>query len=173
MINKIKTLIDEEKLNERISEIAKKISNDYINEEIVLVCILKGATYFAIDLSKKITNDNIIIDFMKVSSYGSQTESSGKINFKLDLSENIENKNVIIVEDIIDTGITLNYLYNHLISKNPKSLKLCVLLDKKERRIQDINVDYIGFEIENKFVVGYGLDYDEKYRNLPYIGYIE
>ena len=173
MINEIKTLIDEEKLNKRISEIAEKISNDYINEEIVLVCILKGAVYFAIDLSKKITNDNIIIDFMKVSSYGSQTESSGKINFKLDLSENIEKKNVIIVEDIIDTGITLNYLYNHLISKNPKSLKLCVLLDKKERRIQDIHVDYIGFEIENKFVIGYGLDYDEKYRNLPYIGYIE
>lgn len=173
MINKIKTLIDEEKLNKKISEIAKKISGDYINEEIVLVCILKGAAYFAIDLSKKITNDDIIIDFMKVSSYGSQTESSGKINFKLDLSENIENKNVIIVEDIIDTGITLNYLYNHLKSKNPKSLKLCVLLDKKERRIQGIDVDYIGFEIENKFVVGYGLDYDEKYRNLPYIGYIE
>ena len=110
---------------------------------------------------------------MKVSSYGSQTESSGKINLKLDLSENIENKNVIIVEDILDTGITLNYLYNHLKSKNPKSLKLCVLLDKKERRIQDINADYIGFEIENKFVIGFGLDYDEKYRNLPYIGYIE
>lgn len=172
-MNTIKTLIDEKELNERILEIAKEISADYINEEIVLVCILKGATYFAIDLSKKITNDDIIIDFMKVSSYGSQTESSGKINFKLDLSENIENKNVIIVEDIIDTGITLNYLYNHLKSKNPKSLKLCVLLDKKERRIQDIHVDYIGFEIENKFVVGYGLDYDEKYRNLPYIGYIE
>lgn len=172
-MNAIKTLIDETKLNERISEIAKKISADYIDEEIVLVCILKGATYFAIDLSKKITNDDIIIDFMKVSSYGSQTESSGKIDFKLDLSENIENKNVIIVEDIIDTGITLNYLYNHLKSKNPKSLKLCVLLDKKERRIQDIHVDYIGFEIENKFVVGYGLDYDEKYRNLPYVGYIE
>ncbi len=173
MLNKIKILIDEEKLNKRISEIAKKISSDYINEEIVLVCILKGAAYFAIDLSKKITNDNIIIDFMKVSSYGSQTESSGKINLKLDLSENIENKNVIIVEDILDTGITLNYLYNHLKSKNPKSLKLCVLLDKKERRIQDINADYIGFEIENKFVIGFGLDYDEKYRNLPYIGYIE
>lgn len=172
-MNDIKILIDEEKINQRISEIAKEISDDYIDEEIVLVCILKGAAYFAIDLSKKITNDDITINFMKVSSYGSQTESSGKINFKLDLSENIENKNVIIVEDIIDTGITLNYLYNHLKSKNPKSLKLCVLLDKKERRIQDIPVDYIGFEIENKFVVGYGLDYDEKYRNLPYVGYIE
>lgn len=173
MLDEIKILINEEQLHSRISEIANQISKDYAGEEIVLVCILKGAVYFTIDLSKKLTNNNIILDFMKVSSYGNQKESSGKINFKLDLSENIENRNVIIVEDIIDSGITLNYLYDYLKNKNPKSLKICVLLDKKERRIQDIHVDYTCFEIENKFVVGYGLDFDEKYRNLPYVGYIE
>ena len=113
------------------------------------------------------------MDFVKVSSYGkNQRETTGNINFKLDISENIEGKNVIIVEDIIDSGITLNYLYNYLNKKNPKTLKICVLLDKKERRVKPIKVDYTGFEIDNKFVLGYGLDYDEKYRNLEYIGIV-
>lgn len=174
MLDEIKVLIEEEKIQNRIKEIANEIENDYKNEEIILVCILKGATYFAIDLSKKITNNMVILDFMKVSSYeNGATESTGKINFKLDISQNIENRNVIIVEDIIDSGFTLNYLYDYLKKKNPKTLKICVLLDKKERRKKDIKVDYTGFEIEDKFVVGYGLDYDEKYRNLPYVGYIE
>lgn len=172
MLNKINVLIDEERLNKRISEIANKISNDYKNEEIVLICILKGAAYFAVDLSKKITDSTVIIDFMKVSSYGNNTITTGKIDFKLDTSINLENKNVIIVEDIIDSGYTLNFLYNYLENKNPKTLKICVLLDKKERRKKDIKVDYTGFEIEDKFVIGYGLDYQDKYRNLPYIGYI-
>ena len=110
---------------------------------------------------------------MKVSSYGKGTETTGNVELKIDLSTNIENKNVIIVEDILDTGYTLNYLYDYLKSKNPKTLKICVLLDKKERRKKEIKVDYVGFEIENKFVVGYGLDYADKYRNLPYVGYIE
>ena len=114
------------------------------------------------------------MDFVKVSSYGiNQRESTGVINFKLDISENIENKNVIIVEDIIDSGNTLDYLYNYLKQKNPKSLKICVLLDKKEKRVKPVPVDYIGFEIDNQFVLGYGLDYDEKYRNLDYIGYLD
>lgn len=173
MLDKIKVLIDEEKLNKRIEELAIQISNDYKGEDIVLVCILKGAVYFAVDLSKKITNSEVVLDFMKVSSYGSSTQSSGKVELKVDLSSDIEGKNVIIVEDILDTGYTLDYLYNYLKSKNPRTLKICVLLDKKERREKDIKVDYAGFEIENKFIVGYGLDYDEKYRNLPYIGYIE
>lgn len=169
-----KILINEEKLIKRVEELANQISKDYENKEIILVCVLKGASYFAIDLSKKITDCDVIMDFLKISSYGvNNRETTGKINFKLDISENIENKDVIIVEDIIDSGITLNYLYDYLKEKNPKSLKICVLLDKKERRKKDINVDYIGFEIENKFVLGYGLDYDEKYRNLPYIAYIE
>lgn len=172
-MEKINVLIDEESLDKRIKELAEKISKDYKNEEIVLVCILKGAVYFSVELSKKITNNTVILDFMKVSSYGNNTETTGKINFKLDTSIELENKNVIIVEDIIDSGLTLNYLYDYLKKKNPRTLKICVLLDKKERRKKDIKVDYTGFEIEDKFVLGYGLDYQEKYRNLPYIGYIQ
>ena len=171
-MSKIKTLISKRDLNKRIGEIAGEISKDFNKEPILIVCILKGATYFAIDLSKKIKNNNVEIDFMKISSYNG-TESTGKVSISLDISTNIEGRNVIIVEDIIDSGISLNYLYNHLIEKKPKSLKIAVLLDKKERRKKDINVDYIGFVIEDKFVVGYGLDYDEQYRNLDYIGYIE
>lgn len=159
MLEKINVLIDEETLQNRINELAEEISNDYKNEDIILICILKGSIYFTVDLSKKITCNSIILDFMRVSSYeNTATESSGKINFKLDISENIKNKNVIIVEDIIDSGFTLNYLYNYLREKNPKTLKLCTLLNKPERRKIDIKVDYTGFEIDNKFVVGYGLD---------------
>ena len=168
----IKVLINEEKIKNRIKEIAQEILKDFKNEEIVLICILKGATYFAIDLSKEL-NNNLILDFMKVNSYGEGLESSGKIDFKLDINTDIKDKNVIIVEDIIDSGLTLNYIYDYLVKKNPKNLKICVLLDKKERRVKHIDVDYTGFEIENKFVLGYGLDYKDKYRNLPYIGYIE
>lgn len=168
----IKVLINEEKIKNRIKEIAQEILRDFKNEEIVLVCVLKGASYFAIDLSKEL-NNNLILDFMKVNSYGEGLESSGKINFKLDISTDIKDKNVIIVEDIIDSGLTLNYIYDYLVKKNPKNLKICVLLDKKERRVKHIDVDYTGFEIENKFVLGYGLDYKDKYRNLQYIGYIE
>ena len=169
----LNVLIDEEKLNNRIKEMAKQIENEYKNEEIVLVCILKGAVYFTVEFSKNIKDSSVILDFMKVSSYGEGTQTTGNVELKIDLSTNIENKNVIIVEDIIDSGYTLNYLYDYLKSKNPKTLKICVLLDKKERRKKDIRVDYTGFEIENKFVVGYGLDYADKYRNLPYVGYIE
>jgi hypoxanthine phosphoribosyltransferase len=171
-MSKIKTLISKRDLNKRIGEIANEISKDFNKEPILIVCVLKGATYFAVDLSKKIKDNKVEIDFMKISSY-SGTTSTGKVNIKLDVNENIEGRNVIIVEDIIDTGISLNYLYDHLIEKKPKSLKIAVLLDKKERRVKDINVDYTGFVIEDKFVVGYGLDYDEQYRNLDYIGYIE
>lgn len=172
-MGKIKVLIDEEKLNKRIKEVAEEISKDYKNEEIVLICILKGAAYFAIDLSKRITDSVVILDFMKASSYGNGMETTGNVELKIDLSTNIENKNVIIVEDIIDSGYTLNYLYDYLKNKNPKTLKICVLLDKKERRKKEIKVDYTAFEIENKFIVGYGLDYEDKYRNLPYVGYVE
>ena len=166
----LEILINEEKIKARIKELANQISNDYTNEEIILVCILKGAIYFTTELSLQIKSNKVLLDFIKVSSYGSLTETSGKIDFKLDLSLNIENKNVIIVEDIIDSGLTLHYLYELLSKRNPKSLKICTLLDKPQRRIKQINVDYVGFQIDNKFVVGYGMDYDEKYRNLPYIG---
>lgn len=171
MNKKIKVLISEDKIQTRINELATTISSDY-KSDIFMICILKGASFFAVDLSKKIKN-NVVIDFMKVSSYGDSKESSGKIEFNLDISQDIKDKDVIIIEDIIDTGITLNYLYNYLKAKSPKSLKICALLDKKQRRKESIIADYIGFEIEDKFVVGYGLDYAENYRNLPYIGYIE
>lgn len=167
----IKTLIDEKEIEKRIKEVAKQIENDYLNDEIVIVCILKGAAFFATDLAKNI-NLPVEVDFMKVSSYEG-TESTKKINFKLDISTDIKDKNVIIVEDIIDTGRTLTYLKDYLNSKNPKSLKICTLLDKKERREFDLTPEYVCFDIPDKFVIGYGLDYDEKYRNLPYIGYLE
>ena len=173
MLEKLDVLIDEERLQERIKEIAKKIELDYNGEEILLICILKGAVYFAVDLSKNIKESFVTLDFMKVSSYGNNFETSGNVEFIMDISENIEGKNVIVVEDIIDSGYTLNFIKEHLIKRNPKSLKLCVLLDKKERREIEVNVDYTGFEIENKFVVGYGLDYEQQYRNLPYIGWVE
>lgn len=174
MLEKVKVLIEKEQIEKRIIELAEQISKEYNGEDITIVCVLKGAAYFALDLSKKIKNSDVIMDFVKVSSYGNnQRETTGKIDFKLDITEDIEGKNVIIVEDIIDSGITLNYLYNYLNEKNPKTLKICMLLDKKERRVKPIKVDYTGFEIENKFVLGYGLDYDERYRNLEYIGFVE
>ena len=173
MSEKFNVLINEERLQNRIKEIARQIENDYKNEEIVLICILKGAVYFAVDLSKNIKNNVVTMDFMKVSSYGNNFETSGNVEFIMDISEDIKGKNVIVVEDIIDSGYTLNFIKKHLSKKNPKSLKLCVLLDKKERREIAVNVNYTGFEIENKFVVGYGLDYEQQYRNLPYIGWVE
>lgn len=168
----LKTLIDEQTLQAKIQEIADRIMKDYEGKEIILICILKGSTFFTVDLAKKIKQD-IKIEFIQVSSYGSSTISSGKVELKLDLKESIEQKEVIIVEDIIDTGRTLSYLIEHLKGRNPRSLKLCTLLDKPERRKYDVEVDYVGFEIPDKFVVGYGLDCDEHYRNLPYIAYLE
>lgn len=167
----IKTLISEEKLNNRIKEIASQIDKDYNGEEIVLVCILKGAVIFYSELVKNIKSD-VVLDFMRISSYEG-TQSTGKINIKLDISQNLKNKNVIIVEDIVDSGRTLSYLKKYLKEKGAKSVKICAMLDKKEKRVFDVDVDYTGFVIEDKFVIGYGLDYDEKYRNLPFIGYIE
>ncbi len=168
----LKVLIDEEKIQNRIKEIAEQIEKDYIGKDIVLICILKGSTFFTVDLAKKI-NKNVKIEFIQVSSYGSSTIGSENIELKLDLKESIDGKDVIIVEDIIDTGRTLSYLIEHLKGRKPSSLKLCTLLDKPERRIYDVKVDYVGFQIPDKFVVGYGLDFNELYRNLPYIAYIE
>lgn len=170
-MGEIKVLIDEEKISKKVKEIAKKIENDYKGKEITLICILKGSTFFTVDLAREI-NGNVKIEFIQVSSYGSSDVSS-EIKLKLDLKESIEGKDVIIVEDIIDTGRTLSYLIEHLKGRKPNTLKLCTILDKPERRLFDVKVDYTGFEIPDKFVVGYGLDFDEKYRNLPYIGYIE
>ena len=167
----IKVLITEEEITSRTKELAHQIQKDYNNEEIVIVCILKGAAFFATELAKRIDSDTII-DFMKVSSYIG-TESTGKIDFTLDISEDITGKNVLIVEDIVDTGRTLTYVKKYLETKNPKSVKICTLLNKKARRVVELNPEYVCFDIPDKFVIGYGLDYDEKYRNLPYIGYLE
>ncbi len=173
MFEELNVLINEEELNKKIKELATIIEEDFKGEELVLICILKGAVYFAIDLSKQIKNNVVTLDFMKVSSYGNDFVTSGNVEFILDITTDITGKNVIVVEDIIDSGYTLSFIKDYLSKKGPKSLKLCVLLDKKERREKEVKIDYIGFEIENKFVVGYGLDYEDKYRNLPYVGWVE
>ena len=167
----IKVLIDEEKVDKRVQEIAKQIENDYKGKTITLICILKGSVFFTVNLAKHI-NQDVRLEFIRVSSYDGEN-STGEIKMKLDLKDSIQGKDVIVVEDIIDTGRTLSYLLEYLKMKNPNSIKLCTLLDKPDRRVVDVDVDYVGFEIPDKFVVGYGLDADEKFRNLPYIGVIE
>lgn len=167
----LKVLFEKEKIQKRIKELAEKIDSDYKGKEVVIISILKGAVFFTVDLVKKMKTP-IILEVMQVSSYNG-TESTGKISIIKDLSFDIEGKDVIIVEDIIDTGYTLKALKENLLARNPNSLKIAVLLDKKERRKVEVLVDYVGYEIPNKFVVGYGFDVDERGRNLPYIGYIE
>lgn len=168
----LKVMYEEEELQKRIKEIAEEIDKDYKDsKEIIIISVLKGAVFFTVDLVKKMKTD-IILEVMQLSSYAG-TESTGNIIVKKDLDCNIEGKDVLIVEDIIDTGRTLKFLKEYLASKNPKSLKVVVLMDKAERREVDVNVDYTGFVIPNKFIVGYGFDYDEKGRNIPYVGYLE
>lgn len=170
-MEEMKILISEQEIQNKVSQIAEAIMEDYKGKEITLICILKGSAFFTVDLARKIKG-NVKIEFIRVSSYEGEN-TSGQVELKLDLKDSIENKDVIIIEDIIDTGRTLSYLIHYLKGRKPSSLKLCTLLDKKERRTIDVEVDYVGFEIPNKFIVGYGLDCDEKYRNLPYIAYFE
>ncbi len=171
-MDKIKRLISEKEIKDRIKVLASDLYNKYGKEEVVFICTLKGAVFFACDLLKKYKGD-ARLEFLRVSSYKG-TKSTGKIELNLSISkENIESQNVIILEDIVDTGNTLKFLKNYILDMNPKSLKICTLLDKKMRREVDIEADYSCFEIEDLFVVGYGLDYNQKYRNLPYIGVIE
>jgi hypoxanthine phosphoribosyltransferase len=165
-------MIGKEKLKERVAELGAEISQDYKGESILAICVLKGAVLFMSDLIRELNVDTRI-DFMAVSSYGESTKSSGVVRILKDLDSDIEDKNILIVEDIIDSGLTLKYLKEYLISRKPKSLKICTLLDKPERRAADIKADYIGFTVGNKFIVGYGLDYNQMYRNLPYISYLE
>ncbi|MEE0450454.1 hypoxanthine phosphoribosyltransferase [Peptacetobacter sp.] len=165
-------MFTEEQIREKVIELGKKIENDYKGEEVLVVGILKGANVFTCDLIRQIDLD-VKIDFMSVSSYGSGTESSGTVRILKDLDTDIKGRNVLIVEDIIDSGRTLSNLVKELQIREPKSLKLCTLLDKPSRRVVDVDVEYVGFEIEDKFIVGYGIDYAEKYRNLPYIGIVE
>ena len=172
MSEKIRVLLSEEEVDARIRQIAAKISKDYAGKEIHMICVLKGGVFFTCELAKRITVP-VSLDFMSVSSYGAGTSSSGVVKIGKDLDTTIEGKNVLVVEDIIDSGRTLSYLLQNLKTRNPKSLKLCTLLDKPDRRVCDVKVDYVGFEIPDEFVVGFGLDLDQQYRNLPYIGCVE
>ena len=172
MAEKIKVLISEEEVDARIRELGEKISKEYEGKQIHLICVLKGGVFFMCELAKRITVP-VSMDFMCVGSYGDGTKSSGVVRLAKDLDESIENKEVLIVEDIIDSGNTLYYLMDVLRQRKPASLRLCTLLDKPDRRVKDVHVDWTGFEIPDEFVVGYGLDYSQKYRNLPYIGVVE
>ena len=171
-IKNISVYLTEEQVEERIRELGAEISAVYGEEPVCLICILKGSAFFTCELAKRITSP-VELEFMSDSSYGAGTSSSGVVRIVNDLGTSIEGKNVIVIEDIIDSGRTLNYLLENLKTRNPKSLRLCTLLDKPDRRVVQVDVDYVGFEIPDKFVVGYGLDYDQRYRNLPYIGFVE
>jgi len=168
----MKVLIDEQKIENRVAELSAQIAADYNDKNLVVIGILKGAVLFMADLIKKI-DIPLSIDFMAVSSYGKSTRSSGIVRILKDLDEEIEGKDVLIVEDIVDTGLTLKFLAENILSRNPKSLRVCCLLDKPSRRKVAVSVDYVGFEIPDEFVVGYGLDYDQKHRNMPFIGVID
>ena len=170
--NKISVLISEEDVEKRVRELAAQINKDYEGKTLRLICILKGSVFFTCELAKRLTIP-VTLDFMSVSSYGNGTESSGRVKIVKDLDESIEGENILVIEDIIDSGRTLRYLLDILGSRKPESLKLCTLLDKPERRVTDVEVDYVGFQIPDRFVVGYGLDYAQQFRNLPYIGEVE
>lgn len=172
MAEHVKVMLTEEEVDLRIKAIGEQISKDYAGRQVHLVCVLKGGSFFMCELAKRITVP-VSLDFMSVSSYGSDTKSSGVVKIVKDLDESIRDKDVLVVEDIVDSGRTLSYLMEMLRDRSPRSLKLCTLLDKPERRVIDVPVDYTGFAIPDKFVVGYGLDYDQRYRNLPYIGVVE
>ena len=169
MSESVRVMLPEEKVNQRIAELGEEISKEFAGEPVHLICILKGSIFFTCELAKRITVP-VTIYFMSCSSYGAGTKSSGVVKLVKDLDEPLEGKNVIVIEDIIDSGRTLSYLLEILSARKPASLKLCTLLDKPDRRVMPVHVDYTGFEIPDEFVVGYGLDYDQRYRNLPYIG---
>ena len=172
MAETIRELASEKDVDKRIEELGKQISKDYEGKQVHLICVLKGGVFFMCELAKRISVP-VSMDFMSVSSYGDDTKSSGVVKIVKDLDEAIAGKDVLIVEDIIDSGRTLYYLIDILKKRNPNSIHLCTLLDKPERRVKDVKVDYVGFNIPDEFVVGYGLDYAQKYRNLPFIGVVE
>ena len=168
----INVLISEADVDKRIQELGDQISKDYEGKEIHLICVLRGGSFFMCELAKRITVP-VSLDFMSVSSYGNDTKSSGAVKIVKDLDDSIQGKDVLVVEDIIDSGRTLSYLLEMLKDRKPNSLKLCTLLDKPDRRVVDVDIDYTAFQVPDEFVVGYGLDYAQKYRNLPYIGVVE
>ena len=169
---KYRSLVSAEMIDERLAEMGRRISADYEGKDLLLVAVLKGAFMVMADLSRHITVP-VDMDFMAVSSYGDATKSSGVVRILKDLDQEISDRHVIIVEDIVDTGLTLTYLRKQLEIRQPNSLAVCALLNKVEARQVDVHIDYVGFVIPNEFVVGYGLDFDEKYRNLPYIGVLD
>ncbi len=171
MAERVEVMLTEEEVDRRIQEIGDQISKDYAGKQVHLVCVLKGGSFFMCELAKRITVP-VSLDFMSVSSYGAGTKSSGVVRIVKDLDEPLEGKDVLVVEDIVDSGRTLSYLLDMLSDRGPASLRLCTLLDKPDRRVVDVNVDYTGFQIPDEFVVGYGLDYDQRYRNLPFIGVV-
>ena len=171
MAEHVKVLLSEKEVDDRIQAIGEQISRDYAGKQVHLICVLKGGSFFLCELAKRITVP-VSLDFMSVSSYGSETKSSGVVKIIKDLDEPIKGKDVLVIEDIVDSGRTLSYLMEMLKDRGPASVKLFTLLDKPDRRVIDVPVDYTGFEIPDEFVVGYGLDYDQRYRNLPYIGVI-
>lgn len=172
MAERIEVLLTEAQVDARIRQIGEQISKDYAGKQVHLVCVLKGASFFTCELAKRITVP-VSLDFMSVSSYGGDTKSSGVVRIVKDLDEPLTGKNVLVVEDIVDSGRTLSYLLDMLRERGPEDVKLCTLLDKPDRRVVDVKVDYTGFQIPDEFVVGYGLDYNQKYRNLPYIGVVK
>lgn len=171
MSENVKVLISEQEVTEKIQELADRINKDYEGKEIHLICVLKGSVFITCELAKRLTVP-VTMDFMSVSSYGDAQESAGRVKIVKDLDESIAGKDVLIVEDIIDSGRTLSHLIQLLQSRQPNSVRLCTLLDKPDRRVTDVTVDYTGFVIPDEFVVGYGLDYAQKFRNLPYIGVV-
>ena len=166
-----KELISKEEIEKRVEELAEEISRDYEGKDIEFIVVLKGAAIFAVELAMKV-KPNVRFEFIEISSYEGM-KSTGKIKVNKDITSSIEGKDVLIVEDIIDTGRTLSYLREYLLSKKPKSLKICTLVNKPSRRLIDVDIDYNGFDIEDKFIVGHGFDIDQDYRNMPYIGYVE
>lgn len=172
MAERVRVLLSEEEVDAKIKAIGEQISKDYAGKQVHLVCVLRGGSFFMCELAKRITVP-VSLDFMSVSSYGGDTKSSGTVKIVKDLDDSLEGKDVLVIEDIVDSGRTLSYLLEMLNNRKPASLRLCTLLDKPDRRVVDVKVDYTGFEIPDEFVVGYGLDYDQKYRNLPYIGIVE
>jgi hypoxanthine phosphoribosyltransferase len=165
-------LLSEEQIQARIGELAAQVSADYRGKDLLLVCVLKGGILFLTDLMRQLDVPHAI-DFMAISSYGASTETSGVVRILMDLNTSIEGKNVLIVEDIVDTGHTLDYILRNLSTRRPASLRVCSLLNKPSRRMIEVPIHYVGFDIPNKFVIGYGLDFGEKYRNLPFVGVLK
>ena len=171
MDENFKVLISKEQLEKRIEELAKQIDEDYLGKEITVVCVMRGAVFFTVQLTLNMKT-KLKYEFITISSYEG-TDTTGEITLMTDLRESIEGKDVLIIEDIVDTGRSMKYLIDHLKSKNPRTIKVCVLANKAERREIEVPIDYIGFEIPNKYIVGYGFDIDNNYRNLPYVAYLE